>query len=479
MSADAPVHLGVDLGTSSLKVIAVADDGKVHGVARRGYPTAHPEPGAAEQDPCDWWVALRGALDDLAATVPTRSWSSIGLSAMLPTLVELDAGGRPLGPAITWEDARAEPEAEELGSAIGDDSWYRTTGQRVDGRYLAPMHARLQRLGRSGAMVAGAKDVLFAELTGTLLTDPSTAAGFALYDLDSGRWDAELVARSGIPALPAIAPATTALRLRPQWRKRWDLPELPVVLGGADSVLGALGLGAAAHGDVAVIAGTSAIVIGVCDHPIRDEQRRYLVTPLATPGWGLEMDLLAMGSAFSGIAELVGLPGPAELLQAARTVPVADAPVFLPYLAPGEQGALWDPQLTGTVHGLRLGMSAGHIGRALVTGIVVELRRCIETLADSTGTRGPIQLGGNAAASPLLWQDLADATGCDVVVDPLVRDHSALGAALLAAQSCGSQITLGGARRIVTARPGEYAAWQDVAGAHDELRHRIGKDIRS
>ena len=166
-------------------------------------------------------------------------------------------------------------------------------------------------------MVAGAKDVLFAELTGTLLTDPSTAAGFALYDLDTGRWDAELVARSGIPALPAIAPATTALRLRPQWRKRWDLPELPVVLGGADSVLGALGLGAAAHGDVAVIAGTSAIVIGVCDHPIRDEQRRYLVTPLATPGWGLEMDLLAMGSAFSGIAELVEAAGLAafEVIQ--------------------------------------------------------------------------------------------------------------------------------------------------------------------
>ncbi len=156
-------------------------------------------------------------------------------------------------------------------------------------------------------------------------------------------------------------------------------------------------------------------MLGISDQPTRDPQRRYLVTPLAGDGWGLEMDLLAMGSAFGAVARLFGLSGPGALLEAAAGVAVAEAPLFLPYLTPGEQGALWDPTLTGTLQGLRLGMGAGHIARALLTGIVVELRRCID------GARRPprgaqVRCCSAAAArsSPLMWQDLADATGREV-----------------------------------------------------------------
>lgn len=468
------VYLGVDLGTSALKVVALTAGGAVCGAARRGYPTARPEAGAAEQDPQDWWSALRDALDELAATVPPVSWAAMGLSAMLPTLVALDADGRPQPPAITWEDARAEPEADVLRAAVGDDVLYRITGQRVDGRYLAPMHARLARSGRGAATVAGAKDALFAELTGELLTDPSTAAGSGVFDLRTGEWNAELVATAGIPRLPTVAPTDTALPLRAEWRDRWGLPDgFPVVLGAADSVLGVLGLGARGAGAAAVIAGTSAIVLGIADTAVRDAHRRYLVTPLATPGWGLEMDVLAMGSAFSGIAALLGLAGPAALLATAEAVPMARAPLFLPYLTPGEQGALWDPALTGTLHGLRIGMEAGHVGRALLTGVVVELRRCLGVLETATGCRGPVLLGGGAAASPLLWRELADATGREVVVDPRVRDHSAIGAAMCAAAGLGIPIGVGSDRRRIDPDPDAAASWAVAAERHDTLRHTI------
>lgn len=468
------VYLGVDLGTSALKVVALTEEGSVCGVARRGYPTARPEAGAAEQDPCDWWSALRGALDELATTVPPTSWTALGLSAMLPTLVELDGDGRPRPPAITWEDSRAEPQAEVLRAVVGEDALYGITGQRVDGRYLAPMHARLARSGRAGTTVAGAKDALFAELTGYLLTDPSTAAGSGVFDLHTGDWNAELVAAAGIPRLPSVAAADTALPLRAAWRDRWGLPDgFPVVLGAADSVLGALGLGATGAGAAAVIAGTSAIVLGIADTPVRDAERRYLVTPLATPGWGLEMDVLAMGSAFTGIATLLGLAGPAALLAAAESVPMAQAPLFLPYLTPGEQGALWDPALTGTLHGLTIGMQAGHVGRALLTGVVVELRRCLDVLESATGGRGPVLLGGGAAASPLLWRELADATGREVVVDPQLRDHSAVGAAVCAAASLGTPISLGSDRRRIDPNPAAAACWAAVAQRHDALRCTI------
>ena len=156
MTAKAAVVLGVDLGTSAIKAVAVGEDGVVLAAARREYPTARPEPGAAEQDPQQWFTALESALDELAHAVPTATWSGMGLSGMLPTLVECDNKGRAVAPAITWEDARAEPEAAALRAAVGDGNLYRVTGQRVDGRYLAPMHARMARLDRAGTNVAGA-----------------------------------------------------------------------------------------------------------------------------------------------------------------------------------------------------------------------------------------------------------------------------------------------------------------------------------
>ena len=467
-------YLGVDLGTSALKVIAVAPDGSVRAVVRREYPTSRPEPEAAEQDPRHWWTALDSALNDLARRVPPRDWVAMGLSAMLPTLVELDTDNRPIAPAITWEDARAEPQATALRTAVGDERWYAVTGQRIDGRYLAPMHARMRELGRAGAVVAGAKDALFAHLTGALLTDPSTAAGTGVFDLERDRWDPELVAMNAVPRLPELAPATTARPLLPSWCERWGTRvELPVVLGAADSVLGALGIGSAQHGDVAVIAGSSAIVLGISDLPIRDPDRRYLVTPLAGPGWGLEMDVLSVGSAFSWFAHLLGMAGPAHLLDHAASTTRATSPVFLPYLTPGEQGALWNPTLTGTLHGLTLGTGVDDVCRALVTGVVVELRRCIEILAHATGERGPVLVGGGAAG-PLLCQDLADATGREVHVNPDVDDPSAFGAAMIAAAGTGSPLDDRHVRTVIAPRPAERDWWADAAERHDELRRRLG-----
>lgn len=395
---------------------------------------------------------------------------------MLPTLVECDARGRALSPAITWQDARAEPEAAALCAAVGADTLYRVTGQRVDGRYLAPMHARMTRLGLGGSTVCSAKDLLFAHLTGELLTDPSTAAGTGVYDLDGARWDPELVEAARLPGLPTLAPASTIRPLHVARSAELGLPAgFRVVLGAADSVLGALGVGATRHGDVAVIVGTSAIVLGISDAPVRDGRCRYLVTPLAGVGWGLEMDLLAVGSAFDGIAGLLGLPNPAALLESAATIPPGEAPMFLPYLAPGEQGALWDPELTGTLHGLRLGMRAAHVGRGLLTGVVIELRRCTEILASVTGRRGPVLLGGGGAQSPLLWQDLADATGREVLVDRHARDHSAIGAATFAANALGQPVPYAGDVVEVEPRAELHGWWSDAAEGHDALRLSIGR----
>jgi sugar (pentulose or hexulose) kinase len=430
--------VGVDLGTSSVKVVAVDERGRCVARARASYPTSQPEDGAAEQDPADWLTACDVAIGKVAAATNSSSWHTIGLSGMLPTLVSMAGDGTPVGPAITWRDGRAEPEGRRIATAVGPDVLYERTGQRFDGRYLLAMHARRVRLGLAAeTIVAGAKDYLFHALTGELLTDPSTASGYGAYDLHTKTWDATTLSAASVTSLPNVVTSRTSRPLVPRVAERWGCTAgLPVVVGAADSVLGAYGLGVRAAGDVAYIAGTSSVILGWSASPRVDGAGRYLVTPMADDGYGLEMDLLATGSAMEWLAALLGVDGgPAALADLAATAELESAPLVLPYLSPGEQGALWDPRLVGAVEGLTLRTTSAELARGLLAGIVLESRRCLEVLEHASGIRGTILMSGSGAAPSAFRHDLADATGRVVSFDRHERDHSAVGAALFAGRA--------------------------------------------
>ncbi len=487
------VWIGLDLGTSGLKAIALRPDGTVAARALLAYPTGRSEPQAAEQDPADWIAAVQAALSDLAAATDPRRWSAIGLSGMIPTLVTLAADGSPNGPAVTWQDGRAELIGEELRERCGADALYRRTGQWVDGRYLLPMFLRLAAddPARAAAttMLASAKDYLFGWLTGGVATDPSTATGFGCYALEPGGWDSgvlaaaaglirELGAAAGgrlrpgpLPSLPPVWPSPECRPLRGDVAAALGCGTVPVCLGAADSVLGALGLGVREPGEVAYIAGTSNVIIGVAGRPVLDPGHRFLVTPLAGPGrWGLEMDLLATGSAIRWLAGLLGgdLDEAGLVALAARTDP-GDAPVVLPYLAPGEQGALWDPGLRGVFAGLELRHGREHLARGLINGIVLESRRCLAVLEESWQFTGEIRAAGGSAASHAFRMNLADATGRAIV--GAGADCSARGAAMMAAHArSGEWPPVAGISAAAEPAPERTALWDRLWDRHERTR---------
>lgn len=427
------IAIGLDLGTSSLKAIAVdTESGAVLARERQPYPTRRPELGAAEQSPHDWMAAVIGALGRLATATDSGRWAGIGLSAMLPTLVCLDEAGEPVGSAIVWEDTRAEAHATLLRAEHPDAVAYERTGQLLDGRYLVPMFLGIRERDPGSAArirrLAGAKDYLFAQLTGELLTDPSTAAGSGVYDLERGAY-----APGPWPPLPAVEPSTAVRGLDAGVARLVGAPAgIPVALGAADSVLGAEALGARPGRDIAIISGTSTVVLGLRETLEIAPGGRALVTPLARGGFGLEMDLVATGSAFQWLTALTGAAGTETLLREAEEIDPLDAPDFLPYLGPGEQGALWEPGLHGAIGGLTLATGRAALMRGLLNGILLELRRCIEVLAAFED--GRVIVAGSSLSSPLALQGLADACGRQVLADPSDADHSALGAvgALLA-----------------------------------------------
>lgn len=470
-----PVFVGLDLGTSGLKGVLMSPEGDVLTSARAGYTTTRPAPGRAEQDPDDLLRALREVVGALAAEVGSDRWGGIGLSGMIPTLVLANADLDAIGPAITWEDERAGDEGETFRAEVGGEDLYRRTGQWVDGRYLLPMWRWIERHEPSRATAArhvlGAKDFLFARLTGVVATDPSTATGFGCFSLADGRWDADL-AGDLLPLLPDVQASTWSAPLSSRAANELGINAgIPVVLGAADSVAGARAVGAVQPGDAASLWGTSTVILGVSDAIVFDEHHRFLVTPLALgDAWGLEMDLVSTGSAFAWTATLLGLDDEGALLELAMSAPFgANGLRFLPFLGPGEQGALWDPSLRGTLHGLTLTHTREDVARALVEGIAIEHRRCLGVLDDIGVAPSHVIAAGAPIASASFTSLIADASGRTIVRSNVGTSASALGAALVAAAAAGVDVSSGATGEHVEPDPAAREAWNGVSDAHDRL----------
>ncbi len=458
-----PLALGLDLGTSALKAALTDGTGRVLAQASVDIATTSALPGQAEQDPQEW---LRAAADAVAAlrggagdALRAQTIGAIGLAGQLPTLVVLGPSG-PAGPAITWKDARADEAAQALAGARREDL-YRRTGMPVDGRYLAPMF-RQHFSGRAGvSRILSAKDYLCHALTGAEVTDPSTAAGYGLYELETGRFSASLCALWGIEAtlLPEVRPAHgIAGALSEGGARLLGLDQgIPVSVGAADSMSGAFAMGSLVPGRACIAMGSSTIILDAVRERRLDAARRYLLSPHVSDGWyAREMDLLATGTGWRWLCALLGTSTAALTAEAARTPPGGGGELFMPYLAGGEQGALWNPALRGTVAGLTLGSGRGELARAFLEGVSFEIRRCIEVLAETQPVT-EVVLAGGFAQSPFTLQLLANVLQLPVQAFPELSP-AALGAALGALEAIGSPVRAPVAALRPAVRPDAEAA---------------------
>jgi xylulokinase len=439
--ATRPITLGIDLGTSAVKVVAVGLDGEVIGDGAAGFPTLSTQPQQAEQAPSDWLHAVSSAMQTLGKTMNgargagLEQVAAVGLTGQLPTLVCLSADA-PVAPAITWKDGRADAWAAARVDAERRARIYACTGMPIDGRYLAPMLEfhfadRIDEI----QSILSAKDYLLLALTGQRLTEPSTAAGYGIFDLEARRFSETLGDFWHLPRrlLPQVRPANSlAGPLSRAGASLLGLPAgIPVSTGAADSVCAAYCMAGLNDRIVSISFGSSAVVIGASAAPRLDPSARYLLTPHVWDAWyGREMDLLATGTGYRWLSELLGWPEGEIDRAAAASVPGSHGLFFPPYLAGGEQGALWNPRLQGALLGLNLRHSRADIARAYLEGVFYEVRRCVEVLAEATPVDS-VTVSGNIVHSSGSMQMLADILGRPVaaVPDP---SPAAIGAALLA-----------------------------------------------
>jgi len=416
--ADA-VLVGLDVGTSGVKALALSPRGELLARAERPYPLSTPRPGWAEQDPDDWWAAAQAALADLRLEPTT-----IGLSGQMHGLVALGGDDRPLRPAILWNDQRTAAECLEIEERVGLERLIELTGNRALTGFTAPKLLWLRRhepetYGRIRRILLP-KDYVRLRLTGEHGIDAADASGTLLFDVANRRWSDEVVDALDLPGawLPPVSEST----------------EIGVA---GDQAAGALGVGIDRPGPLSIVLGTSGVVFAALPEYRHEPGARLHAFCHAVPEtWhAMGVMLSAAGSLQWLRAALGGAPYDDLLAEAAAWEPGTEGLLFQPYLA-GERTPHPDPDARGAFTGLTLRHDRGALVRAVLEGVAYGLRDSLELLRGLGVEAEAGRVSGGGARSELWLRIVASALGL-----PLERteaeEGAAYGAALLGAVAGG------------------------------------------
>ena len=428
------VAVGLDVGTTGVKALAVSPAGAVVARAERSYRLSTPRPGWAEQDPDDWARATAAALAEVASG---RDPAGIGLSGQMHGLVCLDGGGRPIRPAILWNDQRTAAECAEIERRVGLERLVELTGNRALTGFTAPKLLWLRRHEPDAyariAHVLLPKDYVRLRLTGELATDVADASGTLLFDVAHRRWSDELPAALDLP--PAWLPPaheSTAVAGRTIAGDTVSRSGIAVAAGAGDQAAAALGVGVDRPGPVSVVLGTSGVVLAALPAYAHDPQARVHAFCHAVPGrWqALGVMLSAAGSlAWLRDTAAPGVPYEALLAEAARWEPGAEGLLFAPYLA-GERTPHADPDARAAFTGLSLRHDRGALVRAVLEGVAFGLRDSLALLRELGVEPTVGRVSGGGARSELWLRVVASVLRLPLETTA-APEGSAYGAALL------------------------------------------------
>ncbi len=434
--------LGIDLGTTAVKVALFSRTGALQAKARRSYPTREPQPMWAEQEPERWWEAtVRAIRDVMRLRTGSNRIEAIGLCGQTPGQVVVDAGGRPMGNAIIWRDRRAEREAQILRRKISSGDARRLFGQAfpVDSAGSASRLLWLARHRRKDVRTAAAiiqpKDFLGLRLTGVVASDP--LSNFGLAHIGRARYDSALAPLLQIPSRllpPLSAPEAVRGHVTGSAARLTGLRAgTPVSVGTIDAWCSVYGAGAVDDGMAVDIAGTSEVVGAISRYA------RRAPGLVAMPLWEnlsfVGGPTQIGGAVVQWIGSILGLDESDVLRLARQAPPGADGLVLLPYLA-GERAPVWDAGAQGVYFGLALRHGRAALARAALEGVGFAVRQILELCGMATGHGlDEVRVCGGAAVMP--WTAFkADITGRSFV-HMRVRETAALGAAMLAGVGCG------------------------------------------
>lgn len=450
-------YIGIDLGTSSVKLLLMRADGTILSSISKDYPVSYPKPGWSEQNPEDWLRQTLAGLRELLASgeADTNQIKGIGIGGQMHGLVALDENDQVIRPAMLWNDGRTETETEYLNTVIGTYKLSDYTANIAFAGFTAPKILWMQKNEpekfQAIRKIMLPKDYLVYMLTGAFTTDVSDASGMLLLDVKNRKWSKEMITICGIQEqmLPEVKESYEISGfLKDDLIKALELPErVAVVAGAGDNAAAAIGTGTVEDGSCNISIGTSGTVFIASDsfrvgennaiHSFGHANGKYhlmgcMLSAASCLKWWLE-DILKTTDYQGEQQEIKGL---------------GDNPLyFLPYLM-GERSPHNDPNVRGAFLGLSLDTTRAQIVEAVFEGVSFALKDSLE-IAKSLGISiHKTKLCGGGAKSPVWQQILANILNIEVELLE-IEEGPSLGGAILAAVACGEYASVEDAARAI------------------------------
>lgn len=436
--------IGVDLGTSAVKLLLMDEEGKIINIVSKEYPLYFPKTGWSEQEPADWWKGTKEGIKELISGVDAANVAGISFGGQMHGLVVLDENDEVIRPAILWNDGRTQKECDFYNKTIGREKISELTGNMAFTGFTAP---KLLWMKENEAdkfakikKIMLPKDYIAYMLSGVHCTDVSDASGMLLFDVKNRKWSKEMCEFTGVTEdqLAKVFESYEVVgTVKSDIAKELGLPEgVKVVAGAGDNAAGAVGTGTLEHGMCSVSLGTSGTVfISTDDYAVDPGNTMHTFDHANGKYHFLGCMLSAASSNKWWMDDIIGTKDYAGEQKNIKELG-KNSVFYLPYLM-GERTPHNNANARGAFIGLSMDTKRSDMTQAVMEGVAFGLRDAVE-IARSFGVKiERIRAIGGGAKSPLWCKILANVM--DVKVDKInCEEGPGYGAAILAAVGCGA-----------------------------------------
>ncbi|MGR5120194.1 xylulokinase [Vibrio astriarenae] len=432
------MYIGIDLGTSGVKSIAMLSSGEIVATKSVSLEVSRPAPLWSEQAPQDWWNATCESIKGLGESVDLNEVKAIGLSGQMHGATLLDADGEVLRPAILWNDGRCEAECHELEKLVPESR--AITGNIMMPGFTAPklkwvanhepdVFAKVKQ-------VLLPKDYLRFKMTGDYASEMSDSAGTCWLDVRARDWNDELLQATGLTReqMPKLFEGSEITGvLTEEMAKDWGMSQVPVIAGGGDNAAGAVGVGITQPGQAMLSLGTSGVYFAVSDGFISNPESALHSFCHALPNtWHTMSVILSAASCLQWVADLTGFDDVGEMIQQVeQSADKSSQVIFLPYLS-GERTPHNNPNSKGVFFGMTHSTTKLELAQAALEGVGFAFADGFDALHVTKMIPEEVSLIGGGARSEYWRQMLADIVGLPLVYRKGGDVGPALGAARLA-----------------------------------------------
>ena len=438
-------YIGVDLGTSAVKLLLMEGNGKIVNIVSKEYPLSFPHPGWSEQNPEDWLTQSVAGIRELVADVDKSQVAGISFGGQMHGLVVLDEKDQVIRPAILWNDGRIFKEVDYLNGVIGKEKLSQLTANIAFAGFTAPkllwMRNNEPEKFEQIAKIMLPKDYLAYMLTGVHCTDVSDASGMLLFDVEHKCWSKEMLEICGVreDQMAKIFESYEAVgTLKPEMAEALGLSDKVIVAAGAgDNAAAAVGTGTVGEGKCNISLGTSGTIFISSKHFGVDKYNGLHSFAHADGYYHLMGCMLSAASCNKWwMEDIVGTSD-----YAGNQAPITDDKLgnnhvyFLPYLM-GERSPINDTNARGTFVGMTMDTSRADMTQAMLEGVAFAIRDSFEVAKSLGITIERSKICGGGAKSPL-WKKIM-ANVLNVKLDILESEQGpGMGGAMLAAVACG------------------------------------------